>query len=253
MKIPRQDAARTRRSLLKTASEVFAEKGYRDTTIAEISERAGTNIAAVNYHFGDKETLYREAWRYSFLQSLEAHPPDGGAPDNAPVEQRLKAQIRALLSRSTDPDNKGFMIVNKELASPTGLLEEVMREEVLPITERMESLVREALGPGVSKVRVRFCTISIIGQCIMPTYISRLQRHKPDAQKDSWRIEDVEAYAGHVAAFSLAGMRAVRRSVEETRAPGKYSVSSVKKSGRPRTSAARRKVSARPAGEQRSK
>ena len=145
------------------------------------------------------------------------------------------------------------MIVNKELANPTGLLEEVMREEVLPITERMESLVREALGPGASKARVRFCTISIIGQCIMPTYISRLQRQKPVAQKDSWRIDDIDAYAGHVAAFSLVGMRAVRRAVEETRATGKSFVSSVKKSARPRTNTVRRKVSASSAGEQRSK
>jgi TetR/AcrR family transcriptional regulator, regulator of cefoperazone and chloramphenicol sensitivity len=250
MKIPRQDAARTRGSLLKTASEVFAEKGYRDATIAEISERAGTNIAAVNYHFGDKEALYREAWRYSFRQSLEVHPPDGGAPGSAPVEQRLKAQIRALLSRSTDPDNKGFMIVNKELANPTGLLEEVMREEVLPITERMESLVREALGPGVSKARVRFCTISIIGQCIMPTYISRLQRHKPDAQKDSWRIDDIEAYAGHIVAFSLAGMRAVCRAAQEVRVTGEPPA---RKSGRLRTASGRPKIPASSAGEQRSK
>jgi AcrR family transcriptional regulator len=249
MKIPRQDAVRTRKSLLTTASEVFAEKGYRDTTIAEISERAGTNIAAVNYHFGDKETLYREAWRYSFRQSLEAHPPDGGAPDSAPVEQRLKAQIRALLSRSTDPENKGFMIVNKELANPTGLLDEVMREEVLPITERMEGLVREALGTGVSKTGVRFCTISIIGQCIMPTYISRLQRHKPDDHKDSWTIDDIDAYAGHVAVFSLAGMRAIRRIAEEIRVTYK---SLTKKPGRP-TASARRKIPASPAGKQRSK
>jgi TetR/AcrR family transcriptional regulator, regulator of cefoperazone and chloramphenicol sensitivity len=250
MKIPRQDTARTRGSLLKTASEVFAEKGYRDTTIAEISERAGTNIAAVNYHFGDKEALYREAWRYSFLQSLEAHPPDGGAPDNAPVEHRLKAQIRALLSRSTDPNNKGFMIVNKELANPTGLLEEVMREEVLPITERMEGLVREVLGPGAPRTEVRFCTVAIIGQCIMPTYIGRLETTKPGPRKDSWRIDDIEAYAGHIAAFSLAGMRAVCRAAQEVRVTGK---APVKKSGRVPTISGRPKIPASSAGKQRSK
>jgi AcrR family transcriptional regulator len=215
MKNLRQDSARTRKSLLTTASEVFAEKGYHNTTIAEISERAGTNIAAVNYHFGDKETLYRKAWRYAFLQSLESHPPHGGAPDTAPVEQRLKAHIRALLSRITDSGNRGFMIVYKELSNPTGLLEEVMREEVLPITERMEGLVREVLGPGVSKTKVRFYAIAIIGQCVMPTFINRLEKLESDVQKDSWRIEDIDAYARHVAAFSLAGMRAVRRAVEE--------------------------------------
>jgi AcrR family transcriptional regulator len=70
MKIRRKDAGRTSKKLLAAASEVFAQKGYRDATISEICERAGANVAAVNYHFGDKETLYKEAWRHSFSASL---------------------------------------------------------------------------------------------------------------------------------------------------------------------------------------
>ena len=61
MKIPREDTARTRGKLLAAAGEIFAEKGFRETTIAEICLKAGTNVAAVNYHFGSKEALYSEA------------------------------------------------------------------------------------------------------------------------------------------------------------------------------------------------
>ncbi len=120
MKIPREDAVRTRKSLLAAASEVFAEKGYRDATIAEICERAKANVAAVNYHFGDKETLYIEAWRHSFSESVKAHPPDGGVSDDAPPEERLRGQVEALLRRIADENNKEFLIVHKELANPTG-------------------------------------------------------------------------------------------------------------------------------------
>ncbi len=241
MKTPRQDAVRTRGSLLKTATEVFAEKGYRNTTIAEISERARTNIAAVNYHFGDKATLYREAWRYAFRQSLEAHPPEGDAPDTAPVGERLKAQILALLSRITDPANREFMIVHNELANPTGLLDEVMHEEVLPITARMEGLVREVLGPDASQMKVRFCTIATIGQCVVASLINRLERLEPTRYEQSWRIGDMEAYAGHVAAFSLAGIRASRRAADKTRTTAGPAG---KKSGRLRATTARSKGSA---------
>ena len=108
MKILRQDAARTQKNLLMAASDIFAEKGFRDATIAEISKRAGTNGAAVNYHFGDKETLYREAWRQSFRDSIKAHPPDGGVDISAPPEQRLAGQVAALLRRINDKDNKEF-------------------------------------------------------------------------------------------------------------------------------------------------
>ena len=102
MKILRQDTARTQKNLLTAASEIFAEKGFRDSTIAEISKRARTNVAAINYHFGDKETLYREAWRHSFRESIKNYPPDGGVDTNATPENRLVGQVTALLRRITD-------------------------------------------------------------------------------------------------------------------------------------------------------
>lgn len=61
MKILRQDGHRTRRKLLQAAGQIFAEKGYQDAKITEICQRAGTNTAVINYHFRNKETLYKEA------------------------------------------------------------------------------------------------------------------------------------------------------------------------------------------------
>lgn len=85
MKTLRKDTARTQKNLLIAASKIFAEKGFRDTTVAEISKRAKTNLAAINYHFGDKETLYREAWRHSFRESIKIYPPDGGLMKRLPL------------------------------------------------------------------------------------------------------------------------------------------------------------------------
>ena len=209
MKIPRQDTARTRKSLLTAASDIFAKRGYRDATIAEISERAGTNIAAVNYHFGGKEALYRDAWRHSFQTSLKVYPLDGGVDRNAPPKQRLRGQVEALLRRITDNGNREFSIAHHELANPTGLLEEVMQEELRPLRQRMEALVREVLGPRSSELQVRFCAISIISQSVIPSFINRIEKQGIDAKKDSWRVDDIEAYAQHVVAFSLAGMAAI--------------------------------------------
>ena len=217
MKIQRKGAAKTPKSLLAAASEVFAEKGYRDATIAEICERAKANVAAVNYHFGDKETLYTEAWRHSFSESVKAHPPDGGVSDSAPPEKRLRGQVVALLRRIADEGNREFLIVQKELANPTGLLNEVMREELRPLQERMESLVRELLGPHTSDMQVRFCVISIISQCINPMVAIKGRKEKREGKDGPPGVDDIEAYSNHVVKFSLAGIRAIREEAEKKR------------------------------------
>jgi TetR/AcrR family transcriptional regulator, regulator of cefoperazone and chloramphenicol sensitivity len=217
MKSLRQDTTRTRKSLLTAASDIFVEKGFRNATIAEISKRAGTNVAAINYHFGSKEALYAEAWRHSFQESITTHPPDGGVAMNSPPEHRLRGHVVSLLRRITDNRNKSFLIVYKELANPTGLLEEVMKEEMGPLRKRIEASVRELLGPGNSDIRVRFCAISIVSQCVIPAFINMSEKQGNSGDDDSWRVEDIEGYAEHVVAFSLAGMAVIGRNTKEIR------------------------------------
>lgn len=212
MKSLRKRSRNTRRRLLDSAREVFAHKGYRDATIAEICHRAGTNIAAVNYHFGDKESLYVQAWRHCFQMSLETYPPDGGIGDDAPPEERLRARVAALLRRISDEASCEFAIIRTELSNPTGLLHDAMRDTIHPLREKMTLLVRELLGPRASDTQVRFCQISILSQCLdvmmRRKLIPRLGKYGPLA------IGDVNAYADHIVKFSLAGIRAVRKEAE---------------------------------------
>jgi len=215
MKIPREDAVRTQKNLLAAAAEIFAEKGYHDATIAEICERAKANVAAVNYHFGDKETLYIEAWRHSFSHSLKTHPPEGGVSEDARPEERLRGKVEALLRRMADDKNKEFLIVHRELANPTGLLEEVMRKDLRPLRDNMETLIRELLGPRASDMQVRFCAIGIVSQCISPMLIGRMEKTRPKDKNDFPRIDDIDSYANHVVEFSLAGIRAIREQSKE--------------------------------------
>jgi TetR/AcrR family transcriptional regulator, regulator of cefoperazone and chloramphenicol sensitivity len=224
MKIPRGDAARTQERLLAVASEAFGRKGYREATVSEICEQARSNVAAVNYHFGDKETLYVKAWRHAFSESLKVHPPDGGVSAEAPAEERLRGRVKALLERVTSPGNRGFLIAIRELASPTGLLEEVKRKDLRPLREKMEGLIRELLGPHASEMQVQFCAKGVVSQCLMPILLRKMDRGREEGGGGDAGIEDIESYAEHVVEFSLAGIRAIRKEIEKGRRGGERGI-----------------------------
>lgn len=47
----------TAKSILNAAEELFSEKGFAETSLRNITTKAGVNLAAVNYHFGSKKEL----------------------------------------------------------------------------------------------------------------------------------------------------------------------------------------------------
>ena len=208
----REKTAPTRQRLLESSCDVFAEKGYRDATIAEICERAGANIAAVNYHFRDKETLYLEAWGRAFHRSLEAHPPDGGVSEDASPQRRLRARILAFLERITDEKSGEFDILRTELANPTGLLQKAVRPTIKPLKDATGAIIRELLGPAASDTQVSFCLHSVFSQCLHVMFKGRLMK-----EPDEWDLVTpgrLGEFADHVVKFSLAGIRAVRKDAE---------------------------------------
>ena len=66
----RKDGIERKAQLLESATKVFAEKGYRDTTVADICKAANSNTASVNYYFGSKEELYAEVWKSAFHSAM---------------------------------------------------------------------------------------------------------------------------------------------------------------------------------------
>ncbi len=209
MSIKKSEAKKEK--LLAAASEVFIEKGFRDATVAEICARAGANISAVNYHFGSKEALYQESWRYSFSESLTVYPMDGGVSESASPEDRLRGQLTSLIHRIADENNKDFFIAQMEMVNPTGLLKEVMQRELIPMRERTLAVVRELLGPQATEQEVAFCEISIISMCIHPILLQRMAQRDQDRNLPGL-IKDVTAFADHVVAFALAGINAMLKN-----------------------------------------
>src|SRR6266478_1289143 len=97
----------TRQRLLEAAGEVFAERGFRDATIQDICRRADANIAAVHYHFADKERLYRTVIQYAEGCAGDS-PPADIAPDT-PAEKRLRGHIESFLLRLLDEGHPAWL------------------------------------------------------------------------------------------------------------------------------------------------
>ena len=200
---------KTRNRLLTAASRIFAEKGFHESTIAEICEQAETNIASVNYHFRDKETLYLESWRFAFNRELDLYPPNGGVMTDAPAEQRLAGRIQSLINRVADDNSYSFAIINKEMAQPTRLLSDILEKDINPQRLQMLDLLKECLGQAASDQQIQYCHTSIMGQCFHLLRLKHMQstRHFRSHASD---LNDSKAFAEHIVQFSLAGIQAIR-------------------------------------------
>jgi AcrR family transcriptional regulator len=54
--------AQTQSALLDTARQVFTERGFSESSIAEIVERAGSSVGSLYHHFGGKSELFIALW-----------------------------------------------------------------------------------------------------------------------------------------------------------------------------------------------
>lgn len=209
----------TRQRILEEACKVFGEKGYRDATHAEICQRAGANVAAINYYFGTKEALYRAAFTHLNEKADLLYPLDGGLSTDTPPEQRLHAFIEAFLRRFFDPERLGHLhrIHMAEMFDSTGLLEELSEERLARNRGYILGILRQLLGPQASQRDLHWCEMSIISQCMVPP--NREPNHKGPRTIFGLVASEVDRLAEHIFAFSLAGIRAIgQRTQEETEA-----------------------------------
>src|SRR5258705_13594878 len=87
----------TREKIIKAASRAFARDGYDGASIRSIVARADVNQAAINYHFGSKEGLYRAVLHMALKALLEADVSTAPAPANLAREAALRAFVRRKL------------------------------------------------------------------------------------------------------------------------------------------------------------
>jgi AcrR family transcriptional regulator len=195
----------TRQRLLEAAGEVFAERGFHDATIREICEKAQANVAAVNYHFGDKEELYAAVFDYArtcaVAQFIELASP------TVPPEERLRVFVRAVLTRFFDEGRPAWLgkLVAREMIEPTKALDSLVNGQIRPNSERLRALTRELVGMEIDEQELWRCTFSIAAQWLFYFHCGQIIKRLNPGQQ--FGPQDLDRLADHITKFSVAALK----------------------------------------------
>jgi len=141
--------------VLTTAEALFAVHGYAGVSLRRITAGAGVNLAAVNYHYSDKQSLYLEIVAYRLRQlsriRLEklasAEARNGRAP--IPLAEIIDILAQPLLQpdESSQPTfgPASRRLLGRALIEPLGFLAPVLAADFQPAVARCGQAIRRHL------------------------------------------------------------------------------------------------------------
>lgn len=100
----------TAANIVRAAETLFAEQGFTETTVRQITARADVNLAAVNYHFGSKKGLIQavaEKFLGPLCQNIEQalEQREAASQQTISLEELLEMLMRALLGVNQNNDH----------------------------------------------------------------------------------------------------------------------------------------------------
>jgi AcrR family transcriptional regulator len=205
IKQPSPSSRDPRETLLTVAGEIFAERGYESATVKEITERAGVNVAAVSYYFGDKLGLYTEILRQGLHNGRLALPPEC---DHLTPEERLTLYILSFMMSLVAVGKPGWCgrLMIRELAYPTPALPQVIEEIIRPNFMLLQQLVAAVARRPLAEEQLSVLTHLVHAQCahwkIARSVFPFLW---PDLKLEETEVRRI---AEQIASFSIAGIRA---------------------------------------------
>jgi AcrR family transcriptional regulator len=194
----------TKVRLIEAAGEEFADKGFECARVRAICDRAGANVAAVNYHFGDKEQLYVETVLHAHRCGMEPADADLPVPDD-PTEQ-LRSFIHDFLKHVLaihNPDDWRHQLMLREMIHPTSASDVLIREAIRPKSDRLHAILAR-LCPDADDRKRNALAFSVIGQCL------HYRMARPIAERligsEAFAALDTDYLTDHITSFCLAAM-----------------------------------------------
>jgi len=195
----------TRARIMQAAGEVFADHGFDGAKVRAITERAGVNVAAVNYHFRDKAELYKLVLLDACSVKAIYRETLAKAAD-APEEQ-LRFLIRRFMNDLLDRPEWKRRLLAREMSMPTAALDNLVAQNIRPFRDEfLTPVLRQLLGLEATERQIRLTAGSIMGQCLY--YLTSrpiLERLNPDFKLGGAEVNEI---ADHITNFTLGALQA---------------------------------------------
>ena len=191
----------TREKIIRAASRAFARHGYDGASIRIIVAAADVNQAAVNYHFGSKEGLYRavlQAALLALMDSDDAVPNAGALSRDAALRNFVRQQLRPMTSG--DELSAYVRIFSWETLRPSPVFRSFMAREAAPFFAAAIELVRRFLPDGASDKQAVVGALWLFGQCSIFVRNTEQLAHAPlrltlDERFVEWLADTIAAWA----------------------------------------------------------
>ena len=132
---------------LRTALDLFWERGYEGTSLNDLAQAMGIASASIYACFGSKEHLFRKVM--ALYGATSGEPPRRALREQPAARAAIHAMLRATADEITRADTPhGCMLI---LAAPTGAVENHAVREFLADRRRdMLSTIKDRLARGVT-------------------------------------------------------------------------------------------------------
>ena len=160
----------TAADLIAAGLRLFGRKGFAGTSIREIAAEAGANVAAIGYHFGNKEGLRRacgaEVARRigAALAAVPDGPPAAPAAAAAQLEAILREMAGFVLTAPEAEPILPFML--REVAEEGPVLDTVYAALMEPAHRRFSALWAAATGQEAEAEHTRLMVFALVGQIL---------------------------------------------------------------------------------------
>jgi AcrR family transcriptional regulator len=199
-----------RERLISAAGPVFARNGYDAARVTEICSAAGANLAAINYHFGDKRSLYREVIKTA-IQWLKGDKQGPAWAENRKLspEQRI-AFVSANILRGVlamDEGNWPLALMLREFLQPTtefGMIIRAGIDALAPSNPIVQS-VSDVTGFATDDSRLQWSMFCVLAPALLlalkPT---EMARQFPALEMNKLDLDAFAALIGRILVNGLA-------------------------------------------------